>query len=251
MRQALLKLRDRIKCLLHRDSPADPQADHKVLKALPKNPYLQSKVLWNDMYGSLQTKLENSYRILFILSIVILVSIIGLVMVARESKVQPYVTVIHGDEILTLDQSTDRDIQTLHPKLGLFFTKNFIQYARAVSADGTVNAQNKMAAYALVAGPATERLKAFYTNHNPNTIAHHAVKEIHITSVLRISAQTIEIRWKEAWSDVRSGKWLRATYYIAQLSYQFEKPSSNLRILRVNPLGFYITHLSWSEDHDR
>jgi len=223
-------------------------SDKQFLKVLPKNPYLQSRVLWNDMYGSLQVKLENSYRIILILSIVIGLAIIGFIIVAGESKVKPYVTVIHGDEVLTLDQSTDRELQVLHPKLAPFFTKNFIRYVRNVSADGEVNAQNKIAAYALVAGAATERLKTFYQKNNPDTIARHAVKTIQITSVLRVSAHTIEVRWKEAWHDVRSDKLRRTQRYIAQVTYQFQQPSQNQHILRINPLGFYITHLSWSED---
>lgn len=224
-------------------------SDQAALRSLPNNPYLQSKVLWNDMYGSLQVKLENSYRLIFILSIVIALAIIGFMVVAGESKVQPYVTVIHGNEVLTLDQSTDRELQALHPKLALFFTKNFIQTARSVSADGEVNAQNKMAAYALVGGAATERLKQFYVKNNPDVIARHSVKEIHITSVLRTSHHTIEVRWREDWHAVQSGKLQQSHNYIAQLSYRFEKPSENPRILRVNPLGYTITQLSWSEDH--
>lgn len=222
--------------------------DKQALNALANNPYLQSKVLWNDMYGSLQVKLENSYRIIFILSVVIGLAMVGFMVVAGESKVQPYVTVIHGNEVLTLDQSTDRALQALHPRLALFFTKNFIQYARSVSADGEVNAQSKMAAYSLVGSAATERLKQFYVKNNPDTIARHFIKEIHITSVLRTTAHTIDVRWREDWHAVQSGKLEKTQYYIAQLSYQFEKPSDNPRILRVNPLGYTITQLSWSED---
>lgn len=219
-----------------------------LLREISNNPYLQSKVLWNDMYGSLQTKLENSYRIIFILSLVIVMAIIGFIVVAGESKVKPYVTLIHGDEILTLDQTSDRDVHALEPKLSLYFTKQFIRTARSISADSDVNAENQIAAYALTAGAATERLNTFYRNHSPDSIAEQRLNDIHITSVLRTSAHTIEVRWKTIWHDVHTGKEQMTRYYIAQLTYQFEKPSENPRILRVNPLGFYITQLSWSED---
>lgn len=255
----LLKLKRLINCLFNsfkakkqeKVVPETGEGKRQFHHAVSKNPYLQSKVLWNDMYGSLQVKLENSYRIIFILSLVIALAIVGFIVVAGESKVKPYVTVIHGDEVLTLDQTSAHEIQALHPRLAFFFTKNFIRSSRGVSVDGDVNAENKMGAYALVAGAATEQLKAFYAKNNPDTIARHAVKGIHITSVLRLSAHTMEVRWKEDWHDVRSGKLQQTKDYIAQLSYQFEKPSINLRILRVNPLGFVITQLSWSQDYDR
>ena len=79
-------------------------------------------------------------------------------------------------------------------------------------------------------------------------MAAQSVKEIHITSVLRLSAHTVEIHWQERMHGVQSGQLKQTAAYIAQLTYQYGKPSKNTHILRVNPFGFYITHLSWSED---
>ena len=159
------KIRQRIRRIRDSENTVTAQAmqkDREALNFLPHNPYLQSKVLWNDLYGSLQVKLENSYRIIFILSLVIVLALIGFIIVAGESKVIPYVTVIHGNEVLTLDRSRPQELKTWQPKLAGFFARNFIQYARSVSADAEVNAQNKVAAFALASGATTERLKTFY-----------------------------------------------------------------------------------------
>jgi len=223
-------------------------SDKQFLKALPKNPYLQSKVLWNDMYGSLQLKLENSYRIIFILSAVIATALIGFVIVAGETKVVPYVTVIHGDEVITLNKSPAESLQGVQPKLALYFAKKFIRSVRAVSADGDVNAANKIGSYFFVTSEATQVIKDFYEKNNPDTIARDSVKDVAITSVLRASAHTLVVRWSEDWRSVRSGKRLRTQKYIAEIVYSYKKPSQNRTILRSNPLGFYITHLSWSQD---
>lgn len=224
------------------------KTDEAALAALPNNPYLQSKVLWNDMYGDLQVRLENSYRLLLILSVVIVFAILGFIILAGQSKVVPYVTVIHGNEVLTLDQSNHRELNALQPKLALLFTEQFIQTARAVSADRSVNARNAMTAYAMTAGAATERLKQFYRKNNANAIARQDTKEIHITSVLRTTSHTMDVRWREDWRNIRTGKLQRSRHYIAQLTYRFAPPSDHPALLRVNPLGFTLTQLSWSED---
>ena len=217
-------------------------------KSLANNPYLQSRALWNDMYGSIQTKLENSYRVIFILSLVILSAIIGLVVIAGETKIKPMPFIVHGNEVLTVANANTAEFQSLKPTLAAYFIKKFIRNARTVSADGQVNANNKIAALSFVTGEATQVLKEFYEGNNPNTIAQQQVKNIIITSVLKKSANTMDVRWHEDSRNVHSGERLQSQDYIAQLNYHYQTPSQNEIILRHNPLGLAITHLAWSID---
>ncbi len=222
----------------------------KYQEALERNPYLQSKALWNDMYGSVQTKLENSYRIIMLLSAVIVVAIIGFVIVSSQTKVKPMPFIVHGNDILTVDQSQSGDFKRLKPKLAYYFAKHFIRDARSVSVDGDVNANNRISALSFVTGASVPVLNDFYQKNDPNRIANTYVKNIHITNVLRLSANTLDVRWQEIWRNVRSGELMRTKNYLAQLTYHYNTPSENTLILRNNPLGFDITNLSWSVDND-
>ena len=220
----------------------------KYQEALERNPYLQSKALWNDMYGSIQTKLENSYRINMVLAAVIIIAMFGFVHVSSESKVQPMPFIVHGNEVLTVDNSAATDLHQVKPQLALYFTKNFIRDVRSVSVDGDVNAAHRIAALSFVSGEAVNVLKNFYGKNDPNVIANHFVKNVAITSVLRNSPNTLTIRWQESWRSLNSGELIKTRNYIAQITYQYSKLSQNTIILRNNPLGFDITDLSWSED---
>ena len=209
---------------------------------------MQSRALWNDLYGSIQTKLENSYRVIFILSLVILSAIIGLVVIAGETKIKPMPFIVHGNEVLTVANANTAEFQSLKPTLAAYFIKQFIRNARTVSADGEANANNKIAALSFTTGEATHVLKEFYEENNPNVLAQQFVKNITITSALQNSAHTLDVRWREDWRNVRSGEIVQSQHYIAQLIYYYQAPSQNEIILRNNPLGLAITHLAWSLD---
>lgn len=217
-------------------------------KSTEKNPYLQSKALWNDMYGSLQIKLQNSYRVILILSFIIIFAFISLAVVAGEAKVKAIPFIIHGNEIVSSNSLMQVSNEKLKPQLSLFFAKEFMRNARTVSVDSVVNSRNKISALSFASGDALTVLKEYFEKNNANIIAKESVKNIHITSVLRQSSHTIDIRWQENWRSVRSGQLTQTKNYIAQLTYQYKTPSQNEIILKNNPFGFYISYLSWSDD---
>lgn len=249
--------RKKIWCLsyLHRHqiqiSPEKSLHNQKCFQAaLSKNPYLQSKALWNDMYGDLEDKLCRSQRLNMLFLGVIAIALIGFVIIAGQSKVEPIPFIIHGNEVVTVADTRSRDYQGLQPKLAIYFIKQFIRNVRSVSTDGTMNAVHKIAALSFVKNDAVEILKEFYEKHDPNVVALKFVKDISITSILKVSLDTFNVRWREDWRNNRTGEHVRTKHYIAELKFQFDDPSDNVAILKNNPLGFYITHLSWSLDQD-
>lgn len=226
----------------------DPVFDETQSKKIADNPYLQSRAMWNDMYGSLQTKLENSYRIIFILSMVIAVALVGFVITASETKIKPLPFVLHGNDIITLNETHTQDFAAIKPKLALMLAQSFIRHARSVSRDPIVNANNHIAALSVVTGSATSVLNDFFKKEDANTLSQKITKNIEITSVLRASPTTFDVRWQEETRSSKTGELQESNAYIAQLSFSFEKPSQNPIILSHNPLGFEVTQLSWSRD---
>lgn len=220
----------------------------EIITKAAKNPYLQSKLLWNDVYGDLQTKLENSYRIIFTLSIVIVIAIVGFVVVAGETKIKPLPFVIHGNDIITLNSQNKASFNNIKPKLSVMMTRNFIRHARSVSTDSTVNDSNRIATLSFVTGAASKTIKAFYEKHNANQLAATVIKHVEITSILRASDHTLNVRWRENTRSARTGDLIKSEPYIAQITYQFGKPSQNPIIVQHNPLGFQIMQFSWSRD---
>src|SRR3990167_10091998 len=92
-----------------------------------KNTYIESRTLWNDVYGNLQTKLENSYRVIFCLSLTIIISIVGLIIVACQPKIKPIPFVLHGNDVITLNDQQSAAFNDVKPKLSLVLVENFIR----------------------------------------------------------------------------------------------------------------------------
>lgn len=222
--------------------------DESILKAANENPYLQSKLLWNDLYGDIETKLENAYRIIAILSGVIAIAIIGFIIIAGQSRVQPYVTVLHDNDLLTVTDVNAVDAKSFKPKLALMMAKQFILAARTVSVDRTINQNNRLKAYAMVRGAATKRLSEYYESHNPDLIAGKAIRSVQITTLLQKSDKTLDIRWQEEVRGRKSGEVIESRPYSAEITFNFDKTSNNRVIAEQNPLGFYIGQLVWAED---
>lgn len=210
-----------------------------------KNPYLDSRILWNDVYGSLQIKLENSYRIIFYLSLTIALAIVGLIVMGTETKIKPIPFILHGNEVITLNNQNTTAFNDIKPKLSLLLVKDFIRHARNLSIDSAVNANNHISALSTVNGAAEKVLQDFFDAQKAEK---NITKNISITNVLRETDHSFEIRWIEETRNSVTGEVINTNNYIAEITYTFESPSSNPIILEHNPLGFVISHLSWSEE---
>lgn len=218
-----------------------------ILKA-SDNPYIQSRLMWNDLYGDLQLKLENAYRIIVVLSIVIAIAMIGFVVIAGQSRVKPYLTVLHGNTLLTTADSQSNSFQQFKPKLAQLLTKQFLDAARTVSVDHKVNQSNSLKTYAFVRGAATRTMGDFYKAHNPNQIAKTQVRSIHVTSLLVRSEHTFDLRWQEEVRDVKTGVVVESEPYSAEITFAFDEPSKNDLIASINPMGFYVEQIIWAKD---
>ena len=202
------------------------------------NPYLQSRALWNDLYGDIQSKLEHAYRLIVVLSSVIVLSVIGLVWMAMQDQVKPYLTVLHGNQVLTLHEAASAEFQSLKPKLAEIFSKQFIQDARSHSVDSTMNTQRQIQSYAHASGTAVSWLKAQWREKALESLRH-----VQVQSVLIKTDRTISLRWSEETLDPKSGEPLHRDYYTAELQYAFQAPSHDSELAGRNPLGFYVTDI--------
>lgn len=229
----------------HKKSNATEE-EHNALLNIKDNPYLQSRVLWNDVYGETQKALHVSRGFNAFLVIGIIISIAGMVYLANQRAIKPYPFIIHGEHVLTSTEESQAAVEHLKPQLANVLAKGFIRNVRAVSTDSYVNRERQMAALAVLNQEALGVVEQFYQTHQANTLAKTKINNVKITSVLQSSPQTLVIRWQETWRHVKTGEVLAREQYIGEMVYQFDTPSTHELVLKHNPLGFYITHLTWS-----
>lgn len=208
-----------------------------------ENPYLTSKQLWNDLYGAVETKLVRANLIIIVMCILLSISMMSLVLMALRSRVQPYVAVLHGNELLTLTKFDTPQLVTLKPKLAALMSREFVKKLRGVTIDPDVNQDNFIQALSMTSGAATGVVKDYH-RHKPQNITN-----LQITSLILQTSHVIDIRWLETSRDPKTGDKLDSWHFSAELTFRFDVTSTNSLIAKHNPLGFYITNVAWSKDN--
>jgi type IV secretion system protein VirB5 len=171
-----------------------------------------------------------------------LVLAIGVVWQAAQSKVVPYVVQVDklGDAVAVAraDRAAPADARVVKAELAAWIVD-----VRSISSDPTAEKTALSGAYAVTAATATTFLNDYYRQHSPfgqtRTVA------VSVDAVLPISNQTYQIQWTEDARDLQ-GRDLGSTHWLASLTIAFDPPSDERGILS-NPLGLYVTSISWTQ----
>jgi type IV secretory pathway TrbF-like protein len=201
------------------------------------NPYVEARREWDERYADLVLGKRN-WQIagggLLVLSL-ILAS--GLVWLISRSRYIPYV--VEVDKLgyaLTLPQP-------LSPASVPDVTARMQRYAQ-------VEHQMLNSLLAHVRGAADRFLDAYYHSdsftHNPFKLAEKETVSIQIDSILQLSPNSYQVRWTEQRRDLNGVAVGVPTHWEAVLQTQIVPPNSDDAIIS-NPLGFYVTQISWTE----
>jgi type IV secretion system protein VirB5 len=93
--------------------------------------------------------------------------------------------------------------------------------------------------------PAQVQVGEFYRSDPPHNRARTQMVSVDVKAVYASSEKTYEVEWVEVargiTGDVQSEQRWKGSFTIAL------NPPTDERLARVNPLGLYITNLSWSK----
>jgi type IV secretion system protein TrbF len=210
--------------------------------AVVDSPYLSARREWNERYGDYIARARNWRWAAFGALAVSLVLAVGVAWQAAQSKVVPYVVEVDklGDAVAVAraDRAAPTDMRVIKAQLVAWIVD-----VRSVSSDPLAQKSALTRSYALTAATATIFLNDYYRQHSPfgqtRTVA------VSVDAVLPVSNQTYQIQWSE---DARGlqGRDIDTTHWIASLTVAFDPPTDERGILS-NPLGLYITGISWTQ----
>ena len=224
-----------------------PKADAALMEASraedKDSPYVKGRMAWDELYGSKITQIENNYRLIACLCAVIFG--LGFVCwhIASQSQVKPYIVqvtsngqVITGMEAQSFDQSNipESAIQgTLY---------KFVVEARGVTGDPDVDQDNIYAAQALTTGNAFSTLSNYYQQNNPLILGKTEKVNIQVLYEIARTANTYEVAWQETTTTMNDQP-ISQKNFVADVTYKL----GDVKDVRYNPLGIYITDLTWTE----
>jgi type IV secretory pathway TrbF-like protein len=216
------------------------------------NPYVEARREWDERYADLVLGKRNWQIAAGGLLAVSLILAIGIVWLATRSRYIPYV--VEVDKLgyaLTVPQPlTPTSIPDVTARIERYEVAAFIRNARAVSSDTQVEQQMLNSLLAHARGAADKFLDEYYHSddftHNPFKRAQKETVTVQIDSILKVSAQSYQVRWTETKHDLNGAPLGAPAHWEAVLQTQIVPPSSDDTIVS-NPLGFYVTQISWTE----
>jgi type IV secretion system protein VirB5 len=218
---------------LESSSPTDAGAE---------NPYLSARREWNERYGDYIARARNWRLAAFAALAVSLVLAVGVAWEAAQSKVVPYVVEVDklGDAVAVTraDRAAPADARVVKAQLAAWIVD-----VRAISSDPLAQKAALARSYALTAATATIFLNDYYRQHSPfgqpRTVA------VSVDAALPVSPQTYQLQWSEDARDLQ-GRDIATTHWLASVTVAFDPPTDERGILS-NPLGLYVTSISWTQ----
>lgn len=218
-----------------------------------RNPYLESLRRSDERYGELARGKRNFQIIAIAMAGVSLVLAIGMVMVARQSRVVPYPVLVDSlGYAITIPHplNPSRDGPILE-RVERYEVAAFIRDARGVSSDPGVEQWMLDQANGMARGAANHTLANYYRAddyaRNPFKVGAKETVSVHIDSVLGLSAHSYQVRWSETRRDKLSGAPIATTHWTAALTTAVDPPKDGEALID-NPLGVFISSLQWSQE---
>jgi type IV secretory pathway TrbF-like protein len=216
------------------------------------NLYVEARREWDERYADLVLGKRNWQIAAGGLLLVSLILASGMVWLISRSRYVPYV--VEVDKLgyaLTVPQPlTPASVPDVTGKMERYEIAAFIRDARSVSSDPQVEHQMLNSLLAHARGAADRFLDAYYHSddftHNPFKLSEKQTVSIQIDSILQLSPSSYQVRWTEQPRDLNGIVIGPPTHWEAALQTQIVPPASDDAIVS-NPLGFYVTQISWTE----
>ncbi len=206
------------------------------------NPYIAARKEWNFIYGDIIKAKYNWQQIALISGLANLALIVGLSTVSLQSRYIPYAVKVDSIGNTAFAGFLTKQ-QSLSPLIVNAWLRRYISEARSVISDPIAQKHQLDFVYKVSHGSSRAVLDNFYHVQNPFDRMKRETIDVAINTALPKSSDTWQIDWTETHRDLQ-GNISNKNHFEALLTVQQRKPSAT--DINTNPLGLYITHLSWA-----
>lgn len=210
----------------------------------PVTPYQAAQQLWDERIGSARVQAAHWRLMAFGTLGLAGIAFATVVWQAGHSKITPYVVEIdHQGDVRAVGPAvesyrpTDAQIE--------YHLEHFIRAVRSVPLDPIVLRQQWLEAYDYTTDRGALTLNAYARSNDPFSRVGHTSVAVEVTSVVRASPTSFQLRWVER--TYVDGSLGGTEHWTAILSIVLKIPTDVVRI-RKNPLGVYIDGLDWSRE---
>jgi type IV secretion system protein VirB5 len=227
-----------------RKEKAEPSAKLRTVEVY--NPYLAARREWDERYGEFITRARNWRIVAFISALAALLATGGMIWLSAKSHVVPFVVLIDslGRPVASglAEQASVGD-----DRLRRAVLQEWIEELRTVTTDGIAQRRAIDRVYAHIASGTNAQafVSEFYRNDPPFKRAQTGSVSVEVKSVLPTSDRSFEVDWVETSRDLYGN--VNATDHWKGSFTVALNPPTEERQARINPLGLYVTAVSWAK----
>ena len=210
----------------------------------PETPYMRAQQAWDQRMGSALAQAANWRLAAFASLLIAGAATAGLIWQSSRSIVTPYVIEVDRQGAAravgpAMEAYDPTDAQIAHA------LANFIRHVRSVSIDPVVVRENWLKAYDFATDRGAIALNDYARENDPFAEIGRRSVNVDVTSVVRASDDSFEIRWTE--KTYANGQFQKVERFTAHLTIVLSPPRT-AEALHKNPLGLYVHGLNWSKD---
>ncbi|MEI4507455.1 conjugal transfer protein TrbF [Sphingopyxis sp. CCNWLW253] len=213
----------------------------------PVTPYQRAGQAWDDRIGAARVQARN-WRIMAFGGLLLSTGLAGgLVWQSVQSRVTPYVVEVDRLGEARSVAPAVADYNPTDPQIAWALGR-FIANVRGISLDPVLMRENWLAAYDFAGERGALFLNEFARSSDPFAQVGTRSVSVEITSVVRASPRSWQVKWKE--SAYERGSLAATSRWTAMLTVAV-KPPRSADVLRRNPLGLYVEAIDWSREYER
>jgi type IV secretion system protein TrbF len=211
-----------------------------------ETPYQRAGQMWDDRIGAARVQAQH-WRLAALGGLGLQgLLIAGLVWIAAQSRVKPFVVEVDKLGEVQGVGPADRTYQPTDAQIAWFLGR-FVTDVRALPTDPVLVRRNWLEAYDFVTDRAAVFLSDYARAGDPfKSIGDRSIS-VEITSVVRASDTSFQVKWTE--QIYRQGV-LTATERWTAIVATIVQPPHTLEGLRKNPLGLFIRNIAWAREFD-
>ena len=212
----------------------------------PVTPYQKAAQVWDQRMGDALSHARNWRLAAFGSLGLSLILSGGVIWQAGQSSVVPYVVELESDGAARAVRPATQTYQPSDAQLA-FHLADFIEKVRGLPIDPVILRRNWLNAYDFATARAANTLNEHARANDPFSRVGDQTVAIEVSSVVRASDRSFQIRWLER--RYINGSLAGTDRWTALLGVVIDPPR-DAETLRKNPLGIYVTDLNWSRELD-
>ena len=210
----------------------------------PVTPYQKAAQVWDERIGSARVQAHN-WRLMALgsLALAIILAVL-LLWLGRSGSAPPYIVEVDPRGGARAVGPAAEAYKPSDAQIA-FHLARFVDNVRSLSIDPVVVRQNWLKAYDFVTDRAAVTLNEYARNNDPFAKVGRESVAVEVTSVVRASESSFQVRWLERLFEGGAPK---DTKYLTGLFSVVITPPRTVEAVRKNPLGIYVHAFNWSQD---